>query len=121
MRYVCCLLLSITFGVHAADAPPKRYFPDTPRLAVLFQEDPGPIGFGFPFFKRTYTGNQRARRSAPPENPSATWLAVKFAPRQRLLLFRDHFPPRPDQRPLPYGLLARLDRCDARSETEIPL
>src|SRR5258708_24757990 len=39
MRYICCLLLILAFSVHAADASPKRHFPDNPRLAVLFQED----------------------------------------------------------------------------------
>jgi hypothetical protein len=39
MRYMCCLLLNLAFTDHAADAPTKRYFPDNPRLAVLFQED----------------------------------------------------------------------------------
>jgi hypothetical protein len=53
MRYLCCLLLNLAFAVHAADAPTKRYFPDNPRLAVLFQEDQDDR-HGFPNTKRTY-------------------------------------------------------------------
>lgn len=53
MRYICCLLLSIAFGVHAADAPTKRYFPDNPRLLVLYQEDQDDR-HGFPNTKRSY-------------------------------------------------------------------
>ena len=53
MRSICCLLLALAFSLHAADAPPKRYFPDNPRLAVLFQEDQDDR-HGFPNTKRTY-------------------------------------------------------------------
>jgi hypothetical protein len=53
MRSICCLLLALVFSAHAADAPPKRYFPDNPRLAVLFQEDQDDR-HGFPNTKRTY-------------------------------------------------------------------
>ena len=53
MRYVCFLLLVIACGVHAADAPTKGYFPDNPRLAVLFREDQDDR-HGFPNTKRTY-------------------------------------------------------------------
>jgi hypothetical protein len=53
MRSICCLLLALAFGVHATDAPTKRYFPDNPRLAVLFQEDQDDR-HGFPNTKRTY-------------------------------------------------------------------
>jgi hypothetical protein len=52
VRYLC-LLLVIAIGVHAADAPTKRYFPDNPRLVVLFQEDQDDR-HGFPKTKRTY-------------------------------------------------------------------
>lgn len=64
MRLICCLLLAITFGVHAADGSTKRYFADNPRLAVLFQEDQDDR-HGFPNTKRSYEEiNQRdeARR-----------------------------------------------------------
>jgi hypothetical protein len=53
MRSTGCLLLIISFGVHAADTPAKRYFPDNPRLAVLFQEDQDDR-HGFPNTKRSY-------------------------------------------------------------------
>jgi hypothetical protein len=53
MRPICCLLLTLAFAAHAADAPPKRYFPDNPRLVVLFQEDQEDR-HGFPNTKRTY-------------------------------------------------------------------
>jgi hypothetical protein len=53
MRLIGCLLLALTFAVHAADAPTKRYFPDNPRLVVLFQEDQDDR-HGFPNTKRTY-------------------------------------------------------------------
>jgi hypothetical protein len=53
MRFICCLLLSMAFGVHAADAPTKRYFPDNPRLVVLYQEDQDDR-HGFPNTKRSY-------------------------------------------------------------------
>jgi hypothetical protein len=64
MRYIGCLLLVIAFGVHAADVPTKRYFPDNPRLVVMYQEDQDDR-HGFPNTKRTYEEiNQRdeARR-----------------------------------------------------------
>jgi hypothetical protein len=64
MRSIGCLLLALTFAVHAADAPTKRYFPDNPRLAVLCREDQDDR-HGFPNTKRTYEEiNQRdeARR-----------------------------------------------------------
>jgi hypothetical protein len=53
MRPISCLLLTLAFAAHAADAPPKRYFPDNPRLVVLFQEDQEDR-HGFPNTKRTY-------------------------------------------------------------------
>jgi hypothetical protein len=53
MRHICCLLLSIAFGVHADDTPTKRYFPDNPRLVMLFHEDQDDR-HGFPNTKRTY-------------------------------------------------------------------
>jgi hypothetical protein len=53
MRPICCLLLTLAFAAHAADAPLKRYFPDNPRLVVLFQEDQEDR-HGFPNTKRTY-------------------------------------------------------------------
>jgi hypothetical protein len=53
MRYICCLFFSIAFAVHAADPLPKRYFPDNPRLVVLYQEDQDDR-HGFPNTKRSY-------------------------------------------------------------------
>jgi len=53
MRSICCLLLALVFSAHAAESPSKRYFPDNPRLAVLFQEDQDDR-HGFPNTKRTY-------------------------------------------------------------------
>lgn len=53
MRYACCLLLTLTLGVRAADAPTKRYFLDNPRLVVLFEEDQDDR-HGFPNTKRSY-------------------------------------------------------------------
>jgi hypothetical protein len=53
VRYACCLLLTLTLGVRAADAPTKRYFPDNPRLVVLFEEDQDDR-HGFPNTKRSY-------------------------------------------------------------------
>jgi hypothetical protein len=54
MRYICCLLLTLAFGVHAADTPTKHHFPDNPRLVVLYQEDQDDR-HGFPNTKRSYT------------------------------------------------------------------
>jgi hypothetical protein len=53
MRPICCLLISLSFGAHAADAPTKDYFPDSPRLVVLYQEDQDDR-HGFPNTKLTY-------------------------------------------------------------------
>jgi hypothetical protein len=53
VRYACCLLLTLTLGVRAADAPTKRYFLDNPRLVVLFEEDQDDR-HGFPNTKRSY-------------------------------------------------------------------
>jgi hypothetical protein len=53
MRYLLCLTLLLAIGVHAADTSTKRYFPDNPRLGVLFQEDQDDR-HGFPNTKRTY-------------------------------------------------------------------
>jgi hypothetical protein len=64
MRYVCCLLLVLTFNAHSAPAPTKPHFPDNPRLVTLYQEDQDDR-HGFPDTKRTYEEiNQRdeARR-----------------------------------------------------------
>jgi hypothetical protein len=47
------LLLTLTLGVRAADAPTKRYFLDNPRLVVLFEEDQDDR-HGFPNTKRSY-------------------------------------------------------------------
>jgi hypothetical protein len=52
MRSICCLLLALAFSAHA-ESPTKRYFPDNPRLVVLFQEDQDDR-HGFPNTKRTY-------------------------------------------------------------------
>ena len=35
MRIIPCLLLLLSFAVHAADAPNKPHFPDNPRLVTL--------------------------------------------------------------------------------------
>jgi hypothetical protein len=53
MRYICSLLLVLAFGAHSADAQTKRYFPDNPRLVVLYQEDQDDR-HGFPNTKRSY-------------------------------------------------------------------
>jgi hypothetical protein len=53
MRCISFWLLILAFPVHAADAPTKRYFPDNPRLVVLYQEDQEDR-HGFPNTKRTY-------------------------------------------------------------------
>jgi hypothetical protein len=53
MRCIGFWLLILAFPVHAADAPTKRYFPDNPRLVVLYQEDQEDR-HGFPNTKRTY-------------------------------------------------------------------
>jgi hypothetical protein len=54
MRIVAGLLFLFAFAAHAADAPTKRYFPDSPRLVVLYQEDQDDR-HGFPNTKRSYT------------------------------------------------------------------
>jgi hypothetical protein len=53
MRTFCCLLLVIAFAAHAADPPTKRYFPDNPRLVMLYQEDQDDR-HGYPNTKRPY-------------------------------------------------------------------
>jgi hypothetical protein len=53
MRSICCFLIVLAFVAHAADAPAKRYFPDSPRLVVLYQEDQDDR-HGFPNTKRSY-------------------------------------------------------------------
>jgi hypothetical protein len=53
MRSIGCLLLVLASAAHAADAPTKRYFPDNPRLVVLYQEDQDDR-HGFPNTKRSY-------------------------------------------------------------------
>jgi hypothetical protein len=64
MRTIFCLLLGLAFAEHSADTQAKRYFPDNPRLVVLYQEDQDDR-HGFPNTKRSYEEiNQRdeARR-----------------------------------------------------------
>jgi hypothetical protein len=53
MRYIYFSLLILAFAVHAADAPTNNYFPDNPRLVVLYQEDQDDR-HGFPNTKRSY-------------------------------------------------------------------
>jgi len=53
VRFSLCILVVVAFAAHSAQAQTKRYFPDNPRLVVLYQEDQDDR-HGFPNTKRSY-------------------------------------------------------------------